>query len=208
VPRPLPPAVVAATGNDIDAIRRHIMEATWRVIANEGLTAASTRAIAEEAGISGGTLYNYFENHVQLVAKSIINQAQALADPVAALPSRAGQSTVEVNLRYFVRKARAVLDELVPTLAAAFSDRDLLDAVRHEMTAVDPLIDPVGVVERYLLAERRLGRIAPHADCSAAASIMTSMCHDDAFQRYLQGTSGKPTSRNREIEFIARSLTE
>jgi AcrR family transcriptional regulator len=200
--------VVAATGNDIDAIRRHIMEATWRVIANEGLTAASTRAIAEEAGISGGTLYNYFENHVQLVAKSITNEARALTNPVATLPSRAGQSTVEANLRYFVRKARAVLDELVPTLAAAFSDRDLLDAVRHEMTAVDPLIDPVGVVERYLLAERKLGRIAPHADCSAAASIMTSMCHDDAFQSYLQGSSGKPRSRNREIEFIARSLTE
>jgi AcrR family transcriptional regulator len=182
------------------------MEATWRVIANDGLTAASTRAIAEEAGISGGTLYNYFENHVQLVAKSIINQARTLTNPVAALPSRAGQGTVEVNLRYFVRKAGAALDKLVPTLAAAISDKDLLDAVRQEMTAVDPLIDPAGVVERYLLAERTLGRIAPHADCSAAASIMTSMCHDDAFQRYLQGTSGKSKSRNREIEFIARSL--
>jgi AcrR family transcriptional regulator len=184
------------------------MEATWRVIANDGLTAASTRAIAEEAGISGGTLYNYFDNHVQLVAKSIISNARALTNPVAALPSRAGQHTVEVNLRYFVQKARAALDELVPTLAAAFSDKDLLHAVRHEMTTVDPLADPAGVVERYLLAERKLGRIAPHADCSAAASIMTSMCHDDAFQRYLQGRSGKPKSRNREIEFIARSLTE
>jgi AcrR family transcriptional regulator len=200
--------VVAATGNDIVAIRRHIMEATWRVIANEGLTAASTRAIAEEAGISGGTLYNYFENHVQLVAKSIVNHARALTNPVAALPSRAGQSTVEVNLRYFVQKARAVLDELVPTLAAAFSDKDLLDAVRHEMTTVDPLIDPAGVVERYLLAERKLGRIAPDADCRAAASVVTSMCHDDAFQRHLQRTSGRPSSRSREIEFIVRSLTE
>lgn len=200
--------MVAATGNDFAAIRRHIMDATWRVIANEGLAAASTRAIADEAGISGGTLYNYFDNHVQLVAESIVNHARALTNPVAALPSRAGQSTVEANLRYFVRKARLVLDELVPTVAAAFSDKELLGAVRHEMTAVDPLVDPAGVVERYLLAERKLGRVASHADCRAAASIMTSMCHDDAFQRYLQGTSRGPRSRNREIEFIARSLTE
>jgi AcrR family transcriptional regulator len=206
MPRPLPPAVQAATDNDIGAIRRHIMGATWRVIANKGLTAASTRAIAEEAGISGGTLYNYFENHVQLVAKSIVHHAKDVTNPVAALPSRAGRTTVKVNLRYFIRMATVALDELVPTFAAAFSDNELLDAVRQEMTEVDPMIDPTGVVERYLLAERRLGRIAPHADCRAAASIMTSMCHDDAFQRYLQGTSGK-RSRNREIELIVRSLT-
>jgi hypothetical protein len=74
------------------------------------------------------------------------------------------------------------------------------------MAKVDPLNDPAGVVKRYLLAERDLGRISPSADCQAAASIITSICHDDAFQRYLQGSRGKPKPRNREIALIARSL--
>jgi AcrR family transcriptional regulator len=182
------------------------MEAAWRVIATQGLTAASTRTIAEEAGVSGGTLYNYFDSHVSLVAKSIVNHGRNITDHIAAFPSRAGRFTVSQNLQYFMRKARIVLDELVPTLAAAFSDNELLEVVRREMTKVDPLADPAGVVQRYLHAERQLGRIAPDADCVATASLITSMCHDDAFQRYLQGVTGRPRSRTREIELLVRSI--
>lgn len=183
------------------------MVAAHRGIANNGLSAASTRAIADEAAVSGGTLYNYFDNRVQLVAKSIVHHAKNLTDPVTDLQSRAGSRTVAQHLRYFVRQAAIALDQLVPVFAAAFSDSALLDALRREMADIDPLSDPARVVERYLLAERDLGRVSSDADCHAAAAIIVSLCHDDAFNRYLYGEGQRPKSRHKEIALIARSPT-
>ena len=40
--------------------RREVLDATWRVIASQGLEAATTRRIAEEAGYSIGVLTHYF----------------------------------------------------------------------------------------------------------------------------------------------------
>jgi AcrR family transcriptional regulator len=207
MPRPLPAHVLALTQGDPDAVGNHILDAARRVIASKGLAGASTRAIADEAGVSGGTLYNYFGSHVQLLAKAVVQRAKDAADPVASLPSRAGQASVAENLRLFVRRAATVLDELIPTLAAAFSDAELLDAVRRELTDADPLNDPARVVERYLLAERDLGRVAPGANCRAAARLVVSICHDDAFNRYLVGETRAPRARREEIALIARSVT-
>jgi len=207
MPRPLPAHVLAITDGDPDAVRNHIMQAANRVIRAKGLAAASTRAIADEAGVAGGTLYNYFDNHVQLLAKAIIQHTRHLTEPIADFPSRAGHATVAGNLTRFVRQAAPILDHLIPAFAAAFSDSELLDAVRREMADIDPLNDPARVVERYLRAERDLGRVSPDADCPAAAALVVSICHDDAFNRYLYRDRVKPKSRAREIALIARSVS-
>lgn len=208
VPRPLPPAVLAATGGATDAVCVHIQRAAQRVISRRGLTAASTRAVAREAGVSEGTLYNYFDDHVRLLASAIVQRARELTGPVAELPSRSGKGTVAGNLELFVRKATTALDQLIPSLAAAFSDRALLSAVRREMGHVDALSDPARIVERYLLAERDLGRVRRSAeDCRTAAALVVSLCHDDAFERYLHGAAAARRPRHKEIALIARSLT-
>lgn len=206
MPRPLPADVLAATGGDPQAVRRHILAAARRVIDREGLAAASTRAIAEEAGVSGGTLYNYFDSHTHLLAKSIVQRADDLVGPALDLPERAGRGAIADNLAYFVRQAATILDQLIPALAATFSDAALLDAVRLEMAQVAALNDPAGTVERYLLAERELGRIHATADCRAAAALIVTICHDDAFNRYLRGTDGRRRSRRREIALVVRAI--
>jgi AcrR family transcriptional regulator len=47
---------------DHDERRREILEATWRVIASQGIAAATIREIASEAGYSAGVLAHYFAN--------------------------------------------------------------------------------------------------------------------------------------------------
>src|SRR2546429_165264 len=66
MPRPLPPNVMAITGGDEEALRDHILRAAHQVITERGLAAASIRVIAEQAGVSAGTLYNYFDDHPRL----------------------------------------------------------------------------------------------------------------------------------------------
>jgi AcrR family transcriptional regulator len=209
MPRPLPAQVVAFTGGHHDAVRDHILDAAHRVIARHGLAAASTRAIAAEAGVGAGTLYNYLDNRLQLLARSILRRAHILSQPLADLPSRAGSGTVAGHLRDFARQLATILDELVPLFAAAFSDTDLLDALRQEIGTGAHAAGTFAAhpVERYLLAERELGRIAPDADCHAAATLVMSLCHDRAFHRYFRGETGKPKPLGREIDLIAHAVT-
>ena len=207
MPRHLPPSVAAATQGDPEQVRRHILEAARRVIDTHGLAAAATRAIAREAGVSSGTVYNYFAHHTQLLAASIVHRAATIAGPARDLPSRAGHGTVAANLTYFVEQAAAVLDQLVPALAATFSDAALLQAVRAELARVTLFADPALTVLQYLRAEGELGRISTGADCGSAASLIVSMCHDDAFSRFLAGTSGPPRPRHDELALIVRALT-
>jgi len=47
---------------DHEQRRRDILEATWRVIAQKGIEAATIREIAREAGFSNGVLSHYFTN--------------------------------------------------------------------------------------------------------------------------------------------------
>lgn len=207
MPRPLSAPVLEATGGDVEAIRDHILDAAHRVVSTHGLAAASTRAIAAEAGVAAGTIYNYFEDRLELLARSMLRRAHVLARPLADLPSRAGTGTVAGNLRHNARLATGILDELVPLIGAAFSDTGLLGALRRQMAAADPSTGPAHLVERYLLAERELGRISPDADCRAAASAIVGVCHDRAFHRYLSGQTGPPKPPSKEIDLIVRALT-
>lgn len=50
MPRPLPAHVLTSTGGDSEAVRNHILDAAHRVVVSRRLAAASTRAIANEAG--------------------------------------------------------------------------------------------------------------------------------------------------------------
>ncbi|PAE23702.1 MULTISPECIES: TetR/AcrR family transcriptional regulator [Bacillaceae] len=52
--------------------QKHILaKAAWRVIKKEGIEGASVRKIAEEAGLSPGSLRHYFSNQSELLAYSM-----------------------------------------------------------------------------------------------------------------------------------------
>src|SRR5215210_1575315 len=46
----------------VSARREQILEAATRVFAEKGFRRATTREVAREAGVSEGTIYNYFED--------------------------------------------------------------------------------------------------------------------------------------------------
>ena len=49
-----------------EAVRRRILDAAGTVVLRDGWQAASARAILAEAGVSAGTLYNYFSSTEEL----------------------------------------------------------------------------------------------------------------------------------------------
>ncbi len=207
MPRPLSEKIVASTGGEAEAIREHILDAALRVIQSEGLASASTRAIASEAGIAPGTLYNYFGDRLQLVAQTILRRIHVLSQPTGELELQPGKGSIASNLHIFVKHSSLALDELVPLTASAFSDTDLLNALRSEMMNADNAFNPGKYLQEYLLEERKLGRVSRTTDCAAVASTIISICHDRAFQRFLIGDTRKTEAKLKEIDFIAEAIT-
>ena len=189
--------------------RRLIQGKALELFASQGFAATTMEQIARAAGLGTGTLYNYFDDRLALLAQAVHRHAHVAFEPLHDLPSRAGSGTVAGNLRYFARKVSEVLDKLVPLFAAAFSEMELLHAIRRRMATHDA---PHGLfagnaVERYLLAERELGRVFPDADCAAAAALVVALCHDRAFHRFFSGRAAAPASPEAEIALIAGAVS-
>ncbi len=66
----------------VSARREQILEAAIRVFADKGFRRATTREVAREAGVSEGTIYNYFEDKDELLIAimDVLNETERRAE--------------------------------------------------------------------------------------------------------------------------------
>ena len=71
-----------------EQVRQHLLDAAWRVVGRDGVEAATTRAILDEADMSAGALYSYFPSKDELLkvlTEEKVNEAltltAAMGDP-------------------------------------------------------------------------------------------------------------------------------
>lgn len=81
-----------------------MVEAVWRVVRRDGLSAASVRNVAQEAGLSMGSLRHYFASQSDLLSFTLRAVIERIEARIAALPP-------EPDPR---RRAERVLLELLP----------------------------------------------------------------------------------------------
>ncbi len=149
------------------ATRAAILEAAAHIVAAGGLAAFNTNAVAARAGVSIGSLYQYFPNKdalmLALIAERQAQQVAGIAQALEALPAGAD---LEAALRMLVRAAMAQHRE----------DDLLASAIDHEEARL-----PAGEVVAAALAEagalvggllaRFPGEIAPTAPEVAARTL-------------------------------------
>lgn len=155
------------------ATRAKLIDATLAVVAEVGYVHASTRAIAEAAGVAEGTIYRHFPDKASLFfAAAVESNAPAMAW-VADLPSRAGHGTVEANLTEAMRHLAALQERIVPLELAMLADRELA-AQRQRTLAANQGIPPgpPEAIAAYLAAEQGLGRIRADVDPIEAAIVI------------------------------------
>ncbi|MEE6286738.1 TetR family transcriptional regulator C-terminal domain-containing protein [Georgenia sp. MJ173] len=95
--------------------RRRVVEALWRTVARDGMAGVSVRAVAAEAGLSGGTVQHHFPTRAEMVRYAMEEMAGQVEQRIAAMP-RSGPPH---------KWTRAILLELLP-----------LDAVRRREFSV------------------------------------------------------------------------
>lgn len=122
-----------------------LIEATSRVIAQRGLDGTTTPAIAEAAGVSVGSLYQYFDGKDALIAALL----EKLVGDLTKLLDTQAQAAAHMSLRETVKSA------IVLTLTFMHSNEGLyLELARNwHRLPVDHVAD---VLEQYILETGRL----------------------------------------------------
>jgi AcrR family transcriptional regulator len=151
-----------------------ILEAAAHIIAGHGLAAFNTNAVAERAGVSIGSLYQYFPNKDALMAALIQRQQEAqLATLQAAAEMVGSERTLEKVVRSLVRAAMQ-----------HHRENDLLaSAIDHEEARlpVDALLssylEKAGVVVEVMLErfQHEIPDIMPKAAARTLPALVRSV---------------------------------
>lgn len=156
------------------ATRAKLIDATLEVVRDVGYPHASTRAIAQRAGVAEGTIYRHFPDKASLFFAAVLESNAPIVGWVATLPTRAGDATVEANLTDALVRLAGLRGQLIPLELAMALDPELADARRRAMAAAPGSLPPgpPEAIAAYLAEEQRLGRVRAEVDPREAAILI------------------------------------
>lgn len=146
-----------------------IVEAAAHILRDEGTTALTTNAVAERAGVSIGSLYQYFPNK-QAIVRALIAREFKLAEAIrpAAIDSNAPAAEVVRSIVDWHFDFRARDPGLALKLAALAreslpeEERERINTLRRERVArtVGRLVDPATRAHAAFLVDVCINAIA------------------------------------------------
>jgi AcrR family transcriptional regulator len=128
-----------------------IVEAAAQIVGERGLAGFNTNAVAERAGVSIGSLYQYFPNKDALMVALIARQQQQQAARLEAAADMLAQASLEDTVRTLVRAAMHHHHD--DAVFASAIDHEEARLPVHE--AVDAALHRGGAVLRALLQRHR-----------------------------------------------------
>lgn len=165
------------------SLREHLIATAERMMAERGAAGLTVRAIAREAGVADGVLYNHFADKEELLAHALRARAESVERSLDPLPEP-GSGTIEENLRAYVRHGLVAHNALLPAVAGLVAQPEVL--ARFSALSGGER-DWRSRLAAYLRAERDLGRLAPDAPVDAATSMIVGACHEPVLSVLFQG---------------------
>ncbi|MFI6299423.1 TetR/AcrR family transcriptional regulator [Nonomuraea sp. NPDC050790] len=154
--------------------RTLVARALWRVIAEQGLEAASLREVAAAAGVSIGQLQHYFGSKESMLRFTIEQLAEETGGRILNLAA-AGGPVLDV--------LRRVVAELVPSTPerrieqSAWTAFLAHSAVDHEIARIlrDQYRASRAVLEQSLRHAQAAGEVGPSVDPGVAAATLLAL---------------------------------
>lgn len=187
--------------------RKHILDATRRIIQEKGLARVTTREIAREAGCAEGTLYKHFVTKEDLFLAVIQEQLPDFTK--IAHIERAGTGTIQTIMTEIILASSSYYEQVLPLLLPYFAATDLLS--RHQTWMCERQIDPQHFckhIAAYIAAEQRLGRIKAHLDPLHTASLLLGPCFQHVFTKLFMGEKLMPMTDQQFAAGLAQTLSK
>jgi len=194
--------------------RQALMDAALDVFVQRGFARATTREIAQTAGVAEGTIYRHFTDKHALFQAVFFSVAGAMIDEFRRIPERAGQGTLRENLEYLFGLIAAQQKRLSPLMASMWADPEVAsgfhEQIREQGLAGFELDGPVMVVAEYIRAEQAKGRIRDDVDAEEAATVVVAVPFARGVQQTLDARFPAPRAfpapAKSAIDILARGL--
>ncbi len=178
--------MLRAGGGD-RTLREHLIATAERLIAEQGTAGLTVRTIAREARVADGVLYNHFADKEELLALALHAHVRSVERGLGEPPRRAGEGTVEANLRAYIARGLALHVAIMPAFAGLLHQPKVLARFKDLPNPLEGGLGLRDALTAYLRAERDLGRIAPDAAVEAAATMIVGACHELVLPRVFGG---------------------
>ncbi len=156
--------------------RAKLIEATLDVVADVGYARASTRAIAQAAGVAEGTIYRHFPDKTSLFFAAALTPHASVLEFVAGLPAKVGTATVAHNLTEALCRLAELYDLVFPLEIAIQADPELSAMRRAALVTDGPMPGgPPAALASYLSAEQGLGRVRAEVVPQDAALVLLAV---------------------------------
>ncbi|HEY6745934.1 MAG TPA: TetR/AcrR family transcriptional regulator [Mycobacteriales bacterium] len=167
------------------ATRAALVRATAELVAEVGYHQATTRAIAERAGVAEGSIYRHFPDKRALFSAAVVEGQQGLTEWMTDLPQRAGTAPLEQVLTEALAQLSRLRAAIIPLEAALAASPELggdfggaRPGARHPLTPGELAAGlaerggPPLMLARYLAAEQELGHVQPDLDPAHTAVVL------------------------------------
>ena len=137
-----------------EARRAQILMGAAQVFAEKGYHKATTKEIAKAAGVSEGTIYNYFKNKRDLLLAMIdLMGMQSVKNIITDEPPEDPREYLTAILDDRYQIAQQFGNRMVPIIAEMLTDEDLREAVYQQLAM--PI---ASLIEKYVQNNIDLGR--------------------------------------------------
>lgn len=158
-------------------LRASLVAHAQRLVARDGASALTMRALAAEAGCAVGLPYKVFVDRRDLVAELVHTEFVEMQSVFGELVARAGTGTVGGNLAWFADVLLA--SPAVAVAQEVFADGQLMKEVTariHETGAGPAAFETI--LSGYLAAEKRAGRVDRDVDDDAFGFLLAGALHN------------------------------
>lgn len=167
-----------------------LLEAATQILAREGEAGLTTNRVAQRAGCSIGTLYQYFRNREAIQMAIFLRESEAVSLSIR-------HALGEVNPAGDAAMVRHVVGILITAFKARWPARRMYAAMMAQAASLDGPETPIGIVARSVLEARSrsdYGRRHPLNE--SEVFVLTR-----AIRGILQGALSEDTSHVGEHEF-------
>ncbi len=193
-------------GDQPQALRRHLVQVTQRLLADHGLAGLTTRVIARAAQVSDGVLYNHFADKDELVVAALTEQlGEVVARHLGDVPEPGAQDLRE-GLTRLARLGLAFQSEALPLIGALLGRPELMHRLLRDLHSIEPGPQAISArVTDYLQGEQRLGTVDPDVDLGMVTQVLFGVQHLAALFGVLGGATPAPAETDRLVTFLLRA---